>query len=142
MLEDPEWSWVLPDAVLRVEASHELNLAQLRGRGDRQSRLEALADAELRSALERATADVASLVGWWGDARADAGSRPAVHITNPGDARLAAAMPAVAAQLLALRTIHVEGRGQMIAKAPVSSRTPGGDRRSPPLPVWVPRKDR
>ena len=142
VLEHPDWSWVLPDAVVRVEASHELNLVQLRNRGERQSRLEALADAELRSALERATADVASLVGWWGDARADAGSRPAVHITNPGDARLAEAMPVVATQLLALRSSHTERRGQKIANAPVSSRTPGGDRRSPPLPVWVPRKDR
>jgi len=142
VLEDPEWSWVLPDAVLRVEATHELNLVQLQARGQRQSRLEALADAELRSALERATADVASLVGWWGDAPADVGSRPVVHITNPGDARLAEAMPGVATHLLALHTSHAADRGQMIAKAPVSSRTPGGDRRSPPLPVRVPRKDR
>ena len=53
-------------------------------------------------ALDRAAADVASLVGWWGDARADDGPHRAVTLINHGDHRLTHAMPAVASQLLPL----------------------------------------
>lgn len=104
LLERPEWCWVLPDAVLRVEASHEQTVVRLRGRGERQSRLEALADGELLAELERAAADAASLVGWWGDARADGCAPAVVPVCNSGDERLAAAIPELASQLLALDT--------------------------------------
>ena len=84
LLERPEWCWVLPDAVLRVEASHEQTVVRLRGRGERQSRLEALADGELRAELERAAADAASLVGWWGTRGPMAALPPSSPSATPG----------------------------------------------------------
>jgi hypothetical protein len=107
LLERPEWCWVLPDAVLRVEASHEQTVVRLRNRGERQSRLEALADGELLAELEQAAADAASLVGWWGDARADGCAPAFVPVCNSGDERLAQAIPELASQLLALDTNRI-----------------------------------
>jgi hypothetical protein len=54
LLERRTWSWVLPDVVYHVQAPTELTLAQLRGRGAVQSRLEGL-DDDGRSPVSRSS---------------------------------------------------------------------------------------
>jgi hypothetical protein len=97
LLEGRAWSWVLPDVVLHVRAPMELTLAQLRGRGGAQSRLEALDDAGLRGALPGAELELDEITRWWRER-----ARPAAgfaDVANPGDERLRALASELAAGL-------------------------------------------
>ncbi len=107
LLERPEWCWVLPDAVLRVEASHEQTVVQSprSGRASESTRGAGRWRAAGRAGAGRGRrGEPGRLVG---DARADGCAPAVVPVCNSGDERLAQAIPELASQLLALDTNRI-----------------------------------
>jgi thymidylate kinase len=102
LLESQRWKWVLPDAVVRVRADHELVLAQIRTRGAPQSRLEALADNDLRPALRGADDQMTVVTGWWEQGT----SRPLLTLANSGDGTTHQEIRRVAVALGDIRAEH------------------------------------
>jgi hypothetical protein len=97
LLERRTWSWVLPDVVYHVQAPTELTLAQLRGRGAVQSRLEGLDDDGLRRALPGVEVELEGITRWWQERAQPVASFATV--SNPGDERLRARASELAAGL-------------------------------------------
>jgi hypothetical protein len=103
-LAQPSWSWVLPDAVVRVRAPAELTINQLQSRGARQSRLEVLDDDALVEGLATADDEIDRIVRWWHETSRDGGGAFVAELTNPGDSELDAAARDVASALACCAT--------------------------------------